>query len=167
MASLPSSLLQHASPAPLVALCPPTVPCGALAAAIEKAVKSAIDAHRSSIALPAMPWSQDLSYTLHPALAAYEAERLTGMPFGNDDFQAAIQASVSPGTALRAFPAQFDHASPTAIAAAMLRDAAARAIAVAKTPIRAALRCKVVAYPEDAVAVWTILAAVQEEGGEE
>lgn len=42
-------------------------------------------------------WDNQLSYMLQPALAAYENERLTGRPFGNDDFQDAIRRHVPQG----------------------------------------------------------------------
>jgi hypothetical protein len=42
-------------------------------------------------------WDDDFSYVLSPALSAYESERVTGVCYGNDEFQQAIKKHIPIG----------------------------------------------------------------------
>lgn len=141
------------------ALIPPSLAEGPLATAIEACVHDSLRAWRRERGLPPPNFSTDLEHTLGAALAAYEAERLTGNAFGADDFQAAIRAMTPLGSTFRAFPAQLASTSPTRIMATLEQTTVARAILGEHShDAQFAFRARVFLYPEDTLAVWVVLA---------
>ncbi|KAA0152904.1 hypothetical protein FNF29_03428 [Cafeteria roenbergensis] len=144
---------------PAPALCPPTVAEGPLAFALEQCLRAEALAWREEAALPEAPFDPRLEHSLAPALAAYESERLTGRPFGADDFRAAVRACVPPGHSFSAFPFQVGHASPARLAAFLRASAVAEGVVCSRREaVSLAVRVRVFAYAEDVLAVWVIVA---------
>jgi hypothetical protein len=91
-----------------------------------------------ALAAHATPTSPRLAALLGQALAAYEADRVAGVPAGEgaspdacralDDFAVAIKRAVPRGAAFRGFPISFNHASPSRIWDTLLAARAARDI---------------------------------------
>ena len=54
-------------------------------------------------------WDGQLSYILSSALANYEFERVGGVTFANEEFQAAVKNHVPEGHTFKAIPVQFTH----------------------------------------------------------
>jgi len=155
--SLLAATSAFAGPPP--ALCSPTVAEGPVACALERCLRADAAAWRAELGLPAAPFDSQLEHCLAPALAAYEAERLTGHAFGADDFRAAVRSCVPPGHAFQAFPFQLAHASPRRIAAFLRASRVGRDVVCTAAPDAAlAVRVRVFAYPEDLLAVWVIVA---------
>lgn len=68
---------------------------------LEAELRKLIRQHRESLGLATI-WDTRLQHYLAPALAAYEAERLMGVAYGNEEFQQAIKRHVPEVQALRA-----------------------------------------------------------------
>jgi hypothetical protein len=125
---------------------------------LERQLLDALSVLRHDMTQQALPLDSHFSYILAPALAAYENERLTGSPFGSEDFQAVIKRYTPIGHTFKAFPAQFAHASPSKIMATLRTNPVAQdIIATMGSDLAFALRVQVTAYAEDVTAVWVIL----------
>ena len=107
-------------------------------------------------------WSSELSYVLGPALSSYESERVTGVAYGNAEFQQAIQRTVPESCVFKAVPFQFTSLHPAVNFASMLQSRAlVDLLTQAGSDLRFGLRVKVVLYPEDFVACWIMLASIK------
>jgi len=150
-----ASIPRHSLP---TVLSPPTLDTRALAEGLERQLLDALAVLRHDWTQEALPIDQHFSYILSPALAAYESERLTGTPFGSEDFQAVIKRYTPAGHTFKAFPAQFTHASPSKIVATLRANPVAQdIISTLGGDLAFALRVHVTAYAEDTTAVWVIL----------
>lgn len=100
-----------------------------------------------------------LGYILTQALASYEHERITGISSGSEEFDQAVRLSVPEGHTFKAFPIQFNHANANRIFNICLENTLCEEIIKMRgDQVRLALRVKVVAYPEAAIAVWVMFA---------
>jgi len=100
-----------------------------------------------------------LGYMLSPALANYELERTCGLTYGNDEFSSGIAKIVPDGHIFKAFSMQVQGMDTAKIFAGIMQNKTGREILDTKgDTIRFAVRTKVVIYPEDIAAVWTLLA---------
>eukprot|EP01022_Parablepharisma_sp_SALTPOND_P025469 TRINITY_DN594_c0_g1_i1.p1 TRINITY_DN594_c0_g1~~TRINITY_DN594_c0_g1_i1.p1 ORF type:complete len:663 (-),score=32.86 TRINITY_DN594_c0_g1_i1:2653-4641(-) len=142
-----------------VPLLPPKVNSLTLAEKVETFVKEKLVDYRMSAMLASSTFDESLSYMLGPALSNYELERVCGLTFGNDEFKAAITQAVPDGHMFKAFPIQTQGADPQKVFAGLMQNKVAREILDTKGDlVRFAVRAKVTVYPEDVVAIWTILA---------
>lgn len=150
-----ASVPRHSLP---TVLSPPSLDTRALEEGLERQLLDALSVLRHDWTQEALPIDQHFSYILSPALAAYESERLTGTPFGSEDFQAVIKRYTPVGHTFKAFPAQFTHASPSKIIATLRSNPVAQdIISTLGGDLAFALRVHVTAYAEDTTAVWVIL----------
>ena len=125
---------------------------------IEASLKSFIANKRRSASL-STNWDDGLSYILSPALAAYEMERLTGTPFGNDEFQQSIKKAVPEGHSFKGFPILFNHISPEAMMDTLEQTKIAQdIIQTTGDRVAFAIRVKLQPFAEHAVALWVMLA---------
>jgi centrosomal protein CEP76 len=116
----------------------------------------------SSLVQLSTHWSSDLSYILGPALCSWESERVTGATYGSSEFQAAIKKSVPASCVFKGVPYQFTSLNASIVFASLLQSRALVDVLTADGgDLRFGMRVKVVAYPEDFVAVWIILASVK------
>ncbi len=150
-----ASVPRHSLP---TVLAPPTLDTRGLEESLERQVLDALSVLRHDWTQEALPVDQHFSYIMSPALAAYENERLTGSPFGSEDFQAVIKRYTPVGHTFKAFPAQFPHASPSKIVATLRSHPVAQdIISTLGSDLAFALRVHISAYAEDTTAVWVIL----------
>ena len=96
---------------------------------------------------------------MSPALEAYEYERLTGVTFGNAEFQQAVKRAVPAGHTFKGFPISFqsedaDHAFETLAA----QPVAADILDTHGDEVLFAIRARIVPYPEGRSAVWVMIA---------
>ena len=54
-------------------------------------------------------WDEKLASMLTPALGNYELERVSGLTFGQEEFQFAIKHYIPESHTFKAFPIQFNH----------------------------------------------------------
>lgn len=97
-----------------------------------------------------------LAQLLHVAVANCEWERLgvsDSMPFSQ-----MIERACSPGEVFHAVPVQFNHLQVSLYWPALSERASVRDLLAAPPPAVFALRCRVVVFPEGAIAVWVLLA---------
>lgn len=156
-------LLRSVTPLPHACLRPSTLgePV-ALEEAAEASLRALVDQHRAGLGLAsqAVAWDDELSYLLSPALAAYEAERRTGMAATDNAFFAdAVRRKVPSGFTFKGFPHHFVTAEPGAIFNAWLREEVALSILQCRTSKASiAVRVQVHLMPDDVVSVWAMLA---------
>ncbi len=95
-------------------------------------------------------------------MASYESERVTGVAYGNAEFQQSIQRTVPESCVFKAVPFQFTSLNASVCFASMLQSRALVDLLTASgNDLRFGLRVKVVLYPEDFVAVWIMLASIK------
>lgn len=104
-----------------------------------------------------------MGYLLTSALVAYELERQHGISAKGtpnlDDFHACIKKDVPEGHTFKGFPIHFNHTNSKRIITACLRDKVCTdIIECVGDVVRFGVRVKVVAYPEDVLSVWLMLA---------
>ena len=130
-----------------------------LAKNLEESIKSRIYQYREEIDL-ITEWDDNISSLLGQTLAAYEAEKLYGLPnMDNNDFQDAIKRAVPEGDTFKGFPIQFLHCNPDKIFKTCLKNKVFSAIISCRgDSARHAVRCYVTVFPDDLVAVWFMVA---------
>ena len=139
-------------------LSPSTIDCAEASNTMELQLRLLVSEHRQDQGLSTM-WDDHLSYLLTPALSAYETERQCGITAGNEEFQQAIKRAVPDGQTFKGFPIQFVHRNARRAFAACLRsDICEEIVDCRGEHVRHALRVRVYAYPENAVAVWVMFA---------
>ncbi len=142
-----------------VPLCPSTINHLATEEALERALRPMISEYRRSNLRLGTPWDNELSYLLTPALSAYEMERLSGTPFGNEEFQQSIKRNVPEGHTFRGYPIVVNQLSPTRIMESFRRaHIASEILSTRGDQVHFALRVKIFPYPEEISAVWVMLA---------
>jgi len=125
---------------------------------LERQLRLLITNHRNEIGL-ATHWDDHLGYVLSPALASYELERVSGLSVGNEEFDQAVKLSIPEGHSFKAFPIQFLHRNARKVFAACMKASVAEEILTCRgDQVKLALRVKVIAYPENSVATWVMLA---------
>lgn len=130
--------------------------------ALERKLKELVVQYRREYANLSTSFSSDLSYILSPALASYESERVTGLTYGNEEFQQSIRKVVPENCVFRATPFQFTSLHPSVLFSSLLQSRALLDLLTSDgMDHRFGLRVKVVAYPEDFVAVWVMLASIK------
>ena len=148
--------LEHQEKVPL---CPPTLNPLELEVTMEHAIRHMITSLRRNELRLSTDWDDQLSYMLGPALCAYEMERLTGAAFGNDEFQDSIKRNVPEGHTFRGYPIVVNDPSPANVLGVFRRAQIATDILRTRgDAVRFALRVKVFIFPEDAKAIWVMLA---------
>ena len=142
---------------------------------IESGLRGLIARYRREEHKRGTAWSDEFSYLLAPALAAYEADRCTGRSFGNAEFQQSIRRHIPVGYVFKAVPLQFNHRDPAAMMAALLgmgkpsqtetrnggdrtKKSVVDLLGTTGDSIRFAVRARVFPYPEDVCATWVMIA---------
>lgn len=140
-----------------VPLCPPVVNAARIADAIEVELRDLVAGHRKHLGLSTR-WDDELAYLFTPALAAYENERLTGVAYGNEEFQQAIKRAVPEGHTFKGFPVLFGVLSPRLMMQTLTEAAVAKDIMGTRgDAVALAVRCRVFPYPEDTNAAWVMI----------
>lgn len=130
-----------------------------LAEDLEEALKRLIEQRRRAQDGVHTFWDDDLAVITQPALASYELDRVIGVTFGNEEFQAGVKRLVPRGHSFKGYPTCFNTTNPDAILATLLKSPAAVDIVDCKgIATRHALRIKICPYPEGVRAVWLMLA---------
>lgn len=125
---------------------------------VENSLKNLIIQHRARTDL-LTNFDEDLGYLLSPALINYEIDRVGGVTFGNEEFQQSIKRYVPEGHTFKAYPAQFQHTDAEKMMISLCQASVAQDILYTRgDTVRFGLRCKLVSYPEERVAVWIMLA---------
>merc|ERR1740123_2132785 len=96
---------------------------------------------------------------LHVALVNYELERL-GIPQQTSLFESLILRVCAADHVFRAVPVQFNHLRVSLYWPTLSDRLAARELLAVPAPGVVAVRARVVAYPEGAVAAWILIAAI-------
>ncbi|XP_013388058.1 centrosomal protein of 76 kDa [Lingula anatina] len=139
-------------------LCASTLDPGMVSNSLELELRALVTEHRREQGLNTS-WDDQMSYLLTPALAAYETERLTGVPAGNEDFQDAVRRAVPDGHTFKGYPVQFIHRNAKRAFAACLRSPVCEDIIQCRGDhVRLAVRVRVFPYPESACATWLMFA---------
>jgi len=164
------------TPAPPVSLFPYSGNRRSQEIALESSLRKLVKQYRKDECRLGTVWSDKLAYRLGPALAAYEAERCTGVTFGNMEFQQAIKRHIPVGHVFKAIPFHFNHRSSRRMLASFLgssrkegRDAqqirnggrgvtATDLLKSTGDSVRFAVRVRIFPFPEDTCATWVILA---------
>jgi centrosomal protein CEP76 len=129
---------------------------------LEGKLRELVANYRREYANLSTHWSADLSYLLAPALASYESERVTGVAYGQTEFQSAVTRSVPPNCVFKAVPFQFTSLNAAVLFASLLASRAlVDLITASGADLRFGIRVKLVAYPEDFMAVWVMIASVK------
>jgi len=128
--------------------------------AIEQRIAGALRAHRDVAGLSTR-FDDHLGQLLHVALANCEFERALGVAHVAD-FEALARRVCAEDEVLQAVPAQFNHLRVSHFWPALGDRPTVRAILAAgpRASPRFGVRARVVPYPEGAVAVWVLVAAV-------
>eukprot|EP01137_Pigoraptor_chileana_P005113 Opistho-2@47775 len=143
---------------PVPPIAAPTLDAAALSADIESEMRGLLAAYRRDRGF-STAYDDDLAHLLTPALASYELERATGVRVGNEDFESVIRRAVPEGQTFKGFPIQFSHRSTRRMFAACLKSAVCGEIVDCRgDAVRHAVRVRAFAYPEDALAVWVMVA---------
>lgn len=143
-----------------VAVLPATLAPADLELKLEAQLQAGLAELRAQLTGMDTTFDAKMGYVLGPALAAYEQDRLVGMPRGAEDFEAAVKRTVPRGSKFIGWPAMFNHTEPARIIAAMRADpSAAAAIATRSASAVFAVRVHVAVYAADVLAVWVMLAA--------
>lgn len=158
-------LADTGAPPPRRRALPRLAPCAFSAAdeeaALERELRALVSFYRSEELGADTLFDDAFSYILGPALAAYEAERVTGREFGNEEFQQAVRGHLRPTETFRGLPFQFNHRSARRMLTRMLRAHRGACVALVRSrgdAVRFGLRVKVVPYAEDVCAVWVMIA---------
>jgi centrosomal protein CEP76 len=139
-------------------LCPNKLDVNSIANDLERQLRSLVVLHRKEIGLTTS-WDDELSYILTQALSAYELERVTGLSVGNEEFDQAIKLAIPDGHSFKAFPIQFIHYNPKRCFSSCIKSSICEEIIRCRgDQVKLAVRVKVVAYPESAVATWVMFA---------
>lgn len=103
-------------------------------------------------------FDDNLACVLATALQSYEVGKLTGASVSSESFQAGIKNLVPEGHLFKACPLQVNHKNPVSIFALLSSNPAGDEIMnTIGDAIAFSIRVKIVQYPEDVCAVWTIL----------
>jgi centrosomal protein CEP76 len=125
---------------------------------LERQLRALTVEHRKDFNLLTQ-WDDHLSYVLNQALASYESERVTGFSVGNEEFDQAIKLAIPDGHSFKAFPIQFIHRTARKIFLACLKSPICEEIISCRgDQVKLALRVRIFAYPESAIAVWVMFA---------
>lgn len=114
-------------------------------------------------------FDEQLSVLLQSSLASYEFDRITGISYGNTDFQSSIRSYVHHGECFKAYPTCFNHCNIEIMRRILSKTSIFVDILHTKSnpikgghrlpyPARFGLRVKVFPYPRDLYAVWVIFA---------
>jgi centrosomal protein CEP76 len=156
--SMDSQLIAPLPHQHVVPLIPPALNCMPVEEQLESQLRMQVDSIRLQSKL-STTWDSDLSFLLMPALVAYETEKITGSPFGNEDFQCAIKGVVPKGYCFKGYPTMFAHQEPERMLSVLQKhDTALDILNTTGDHISFALRVKITAYPEGMVACWIMLA---------
>ncbi|PAA62584.1 hypothetical protein BOX15_Mlig033726g2 [Macrostomum lignano] len=124
----------------------------------ELRLRAAVAERREADGLGATQWDEELSFCLTGALAGYEQERLHGVAFANEEFQAAMNRLVPDGHTFRGYPLQVLHRDPRRALAAALRSPVGREVVFCRGDrVRLCARARVVCYAESACATWLMI----------
>ncbi|CAE7030824.1 cep76 [Symbiodinium sp. KB8] len=136
---------------------PPPMDSEPLEEAIESKLGAAIRSHREAAGLPTRLDSH-LAQLLHVALVNCECER-RGLPSQAAVFEGLASRVCAPGEVLRATPVQFNHLRVSLFWSALSDRSSIREVLASPATTAFAVRARVVRQPEDAVAVWVLIAA--------
>jgi hypothetical protein len=147
--------LPHQAAVPLL---PCTIDPDTMADSIEQKIKHMISSKRRAVSL-STHFDESLSYSLSPALQAYEMERLTALHIGQEEVQQCIKNGVPAGHSFKGYPQMFHTCDTEAI----LSDIESRAvpsdiISTVGDRVAFAVRVKVKCYAEKVVSVWVMIA---------
>ncbi|ESO82822.1 hypothetical protein LOTGIDRAFT_229828 [Lottia gigantea] len=127
---------------------------------LEDQIKALVTEHRQDQGLTSV-WNDEFSYLLTPALASYETERVTGITCNNEEFQDAIQSSMSEDHTLKSYPIQFTHRNPRKIFTHCLNTTFCNEIINCRgDQVRLGVRVRIYSYPESACATWVMLGCI-------
>merc|ERR1712032_359825 len=126
--------------------------------AIERRIEEQVRLHREAAGLPTT-FNSHLSQLLHVALVNYELERL-GITRQTSLFESLILRVCAADHVFRAVPVQFNHLRVSLFWPTLSDRPAAREVLAVPAPGEVAVRARVVAYPEGAVAAWILIAAI-------
>ncbi|XP_067934415.1 centrosomal protein of 76 kDa-like isoform X2 [Watersipora subatra] len=99
------------------------------------------------------------SYMLSMALSAYETERITGQPFGNEEFSQSVTYSIPEGHTFKAYPIHFPYVNARRSFAAVIKSKTCSDVLLCRGDhVKLAVRVCVYPYPESAVATWIMFA---------
>ena len=105
-------------------------------------------------------FDEDLNHLLSSVISKYEISVTMGIKYDKSSFSDCIKNHIPDNFVFKAFPIQFKHLNSVQMFNTMQENEVARMIVNSfGDQIRFGLRCKVVQYPEDVVAVWVIIAA--------
>jgi len=143
-----------------VTLLPPKLDPSAVAQAIESALKGLIHSYRERNDASRTSWDSDLSYMLTPALDAYENERVLGVSSDSNDFATIVRKQIPKGHSFKGYPLFATNRDPRQMLNALVSSPVASDILNTQSDdsTRFALRVSVFAYPENAHAIWVMLA---------
>lgn len=155
----PSVLAPLARTAQVCPLAPVPRPLADEAAdGLEASLRRMLAAHRAEQAL-ATSWDSELEYLLSPALAAYEAERVSGVVVPPTDFQQAVRRAVPEGFTFKGFPIQFNHTHAERIWRALCDSPSLLEIVQTRGDrVRFAVRALVVPFAEGLCSAWVMVA---------
>ena len=127
--------------------------------AIENILKEKLGSLRKNDESLATNWDNQLGYLLSTALLNYEMERIGGVTFANEEFQASIKNHVPENHTFKALPVQFTHFDSERMVHHLYSNKIGKEILTARgDQLRHAIRVKIVAYPENVCAVWVMVA---------
>merc|ERR1719383_204978 len=133
-----------------------------LANDLEAELKMLITEHRRNLSLTTS-WDEELSHVLHPALTAYELDRILGAGNTsklNSDFQQAIRHYIPEGHTFKGYPLLVLHRHARRILATSLRSPDFDdVISCRGQNVALAVRAHVTLYPENVAATWLMFAA--------
>ncbi|XP_075252623.1 centrosomal protein of 76 kDa-like [Convolutriloba macropyga] len=136
----------------------PSLDTSIIAENLELDLMNLIVDHRSSLELDSV-FDAGLAYILQPALSSYEMERSLGVSVGSDEFQNAIRQYIPDGETFKGCPLQVDTVNAKRVFNRCMKSQSCEEIISCRgDSVRLAARVKVVAFPENAVAVWLMLA---------
>jgi len=128
---------------------------------LETQLRVLITEHRNNLGL-LTTWDDQLAYSLHPALCAYETDRILGPGASarvNEDFQRAIRHVVPEGFSFKGYPILVLHQNPRRILTTSLRSSDFDdVISCRGDHVALACRVKITFYPEDIAATWVMFA---------
>ena len=136
----------------------PSINTEIIAETLEQDLMGLIADYRSSLSLDTI-FDAGLAYILQPALATYELERTVGVSVGSDEFQNAIRQYIPDGETFKGCPMQLESANAKrAFTMCMASQSCEEIVKCRGDSVRLAVRIKVVAFPENALSIWLMLA---------
>ena len=136
----------------------PSLDTTVIADNLELDLMNIIADHRNSLGLDSV-FDAGLAYILQPALSSYELERTLGVSVGSDEFQNAIRQYIPDGETFKGCPMQVESVNAKRLFNKCLKSPSCEEIISCRgDSVRLAVRVKVVAFPENAVSVWLMLA---------